>query len=100
MTEDQWNKKYEPIDNPSEGHMRFATDENDDDAAFVAAVDEHHVWTEVEYEELEEHKDGESSTIFAIVPGRPDRQIKFVCGCMVTKLPWKDSDVDLMILGD
>ena len=100
MTEDGWTTTYEQINNPSEDNPRFATEENDEDAAFVAAVDEHHVWTEIEYEELEEYEEGESSTIFAILPGRPDRQTKVVCGCMVTKKPWTDIDADLIVICD
>src|ERR1700721_4440163 len=84
MDEGEWDSTFYPIENPREGSTRF---DPDDEAQYLANLDEHHIWTEVEYDEIENPEEGECSTIFALLPGRHRGNR---CGFMVTLVPWTD----------
>jgi len=82
-----WDRTFQPITNPREGSLMF--DRRDDqDRAFLSAIDAHHIWTD---------RDSEIDNGFRITAGAGSVN---VVGYYVTLVPWTEDQEDLIISYD
>jgi len=84
MDEGEWERTFDPIDNPRHDCCMAFDPHEEEDLAFLRTVDPRQIWTEIDHEDR-----------YAILPGvhRVNRISYFV-----TRVPWRDDQADLIVL--